>query len=348
MAEPDDFDAYYMWLGIPPEERPAHHYRLLDVKAFESNVEAIEMGFNRRMLYLRSIKDGARLDEAQQLQEELTEARVCLLNREKKAAYDAELRRRLAPQSTLPPPLPLPLPLPPAARMPPPIVPPPLPLPELMPPWSPYAQEPQPVHPRPQAPPVPPYALPPPLIDDAEITAEFRDVSASPQFGSQHEPFDQTVRNSRPSRDWAAASLPLPLPQVVGSPSPPSSFSFEGRASRQEFWESIGIVIAAALGILLVNLFAADTSASGTFAGLLVWIAAIITVWYSLAVQVRRWHDIGATGWCVLVLLIPWLGAGFALLALGLVSGSDGPNLYGDIPPDGGDRSESPRGGSGR
>jgi len=45
MADTEFFDSYRMWLGISPEERPAHHYRLLDVKALESNVEAIDLGF---------------------------------------------------------------------------------------------------------------------------------------------------------------------------------------------------------------------------------------------------------------------------------------------------------------
>ena len=29
------FDPYYRWLGIPPEEQPPDHYRLLGVKVFE-------------------------------------------------------------------------------------------------------------------------------------------------------------------------------------------------------------------------------------------------------------------------------------------------------------------------
>ena len=26
----DDFNPYHVWLGIPPEEQPANHYRLLE------------------------------------------------------------------------------------------------------------------------------------------------------------------------------------------------------------------------------------------------------------------------------------------------------------------------------
>ena len=38
----DAFDPYYIWLGIPPEDQPPHHYRLLGVTLFESNREVIE------------------------------------------------------------------------------------------------------------------------------------------------------------------------------------------------------------------------------------------------------------------------------------------------------------------
>ena len=37
-----DFDPYYRWLGIPPEEQPAHHYRLLGLTLFESDRAVIE------------------------------------------------------------------------------------------------------------------------------------------------------------------------------------------------------------------------------------------------------------------------------------------------------------------
>ena len=36
------FDPYHRWLGIPPEEQPAHFYRLLGIKALEDNADVIE------------------------------------------------------------------------------------------------------------------------------------------------------------------------------------------------------------------------------------------------------------------------------------------------------------------
>ena len=37
----DAFDPYHRWLGIPPDEQPPHHYRLLGINAFETDPEVI-------------------------------------------------------------------------------------------------------------------------------------------------------------------------------------------------------------------------------------------------------------------------------------------------------------------
>ena len=88
-----DFNSYYIWLGIPPEDQPPHHYRLLGVTLFENNREVIEAAANRQMAYMQEVSSGEEhIDEAQKILGELSRARVCLLNSEKKADYDAELR----------------------------------------------------------------------------------------------------------------------------------------------------------------------------------------------------------------------------------------------------------------
>ncbi len=37
-----DFDPYYTWLGIPPEQQPPDHYQLLGLRRFEDNAAVIE------------------------------------------------------------------------------------------------------------------------------------------------------------------------------------------------------------------------------------------------------------------------------------------------------------------
>ena len=43
------FDPYYKWLGIPPDEQPPNHYRLLGVRDFEADAEVIENAADQRM-----------------------------------------------------------------------------------------------------------------------------------------------------------------------------------------------------------------------------------------------------------------------------------------------------------
>ncbi len=89
------FDPYYTWLGIPPEEQPPNHYRLLGLKDFEVNTEAISNAANRQMLLLRTFHSGPHVVFSQELLNQIAAARICLLNAEEKAAYDAQLRRGL-------------------------------------------------------------------------------------------------------------------------------------------------------------------------------------------------------------------------------------------------------------
>ena len=88
----DDFDPYYQWLSIPPDEQPPHHYRLLGVKLFEANLDVIANAFDRQMAHVRTFHVGKRVAESQVLLNELCAAKICLLTPEKKAAYDKSLR----------------------------------------------------------------------------------------------------------------------------------------------------------------------------------------------------------------------------------------------------------------
>jgi hypothetical protein len=92
---PTTFDPYHLWLGIPPEERPPHHYRLLGLKAMETDLDVIEHAADQKMLHLRTFQSGKHYDESQKLLNEIAAAKAMLLMPEKKAAYDAQLRAKL-------------------------------------------------------------------------------------------------------------------------------------------------------------------------------------------------------------------------------------------------------------
>lgn len=90
-----DFDPYYTWLGIPPEEQPPNHYRLLGVKAFETNLDVIANAADRQVMHIRTFQQGKFADQSQAVLNKLSAARVCLLNVESKGAYDRQLRQQL-------------------------------------------------------------------------------------------------------------------------------------------------------------------------------------------------------------------------------------------------------------
>ena len=87
----EEFDPYYRWLGIGSEEQPANHYRLLGLRIFENNPDVIAEAADRQMSHLRTHQLGAHGALSQRLLNEISTARVCLLNPAKKAAYDATL-----------------------------------------------------------------------------------------------------------------------------------------------------------------------------------------------------------------------------------------------------------------
>jgi formylglycine-generating enzyme required for sulfatase activity len=90
------FDPYHVWLGIPPEEQPPNHYRLLGINLFEGDPEVIDNAADRQMVHLRSFQLSKYADLSQTLLNEVAAAKVCLLRPEKKAAYDQQLRQQLA------------------------------------------------------------------------------------------------------------------------------------------------------------------------------------------------------------------------------------------------------------
>ncbi|MEK6233582.1 MAG: hypothetical protein N2C14_02635, partial [Planctomycetales bacterium] len=89
------FDPYHKWLGIPPKDQPPHYYRLLGIEVFEKDADVIDAAADRVMVYLRSCGAGKHQSASQTLLNEVSRARVCLLNADKKATYDHALETKL-------------------------------------------------------------------------------------------------------------------------------------------------------------------------------------------------------------------------------------------------------------
>ena len=79
-----DFDPYHKWLGIAPHERPANHYRLFGVATFEPDADVIDAAADRLMTYVAHCATGPYTAESQKVLNELSAARLCLLNPAKK------------------------------------------------------------------------------------------------------------------------------------------------------------------------------------------------------------------------------------------------------------------------
>jgi NPCBM/NEW2 domain len=112
MAMSKPFDGYHKWLGIPPEDQPPNHYRLLGINPFESHPDVIESAADQRMSHLRSFQTGQNADESQKLLNEVAAARVCLLKPETKSRYDRLLKAKLAKERPAAPAPPVSAPIP--------------------------------------------------------------------------------------------------------------------------------------------------------------------------------------------------------------------------------------------
>lgn len=98
-----------------------------------------------------------------------------------------------------------------------------------------------------------------------------------------------------------------------------------GRCSLKFYW-LFGVLPIVMLGILVGFL----AVALHTGPNILI-ILFVITLWPTLAMQIKRWHDIGITGWFSLLILIPYLGS-LVYIVIGIIPGVTGENRYGPDP----------------
>ena len=109
--------------------------------------------------------------------------------------------------------------------------------------------------------------------------------------------------------------------------------NFSGRASRSEYWWFYLFACLAVFGAqILGGIITAALGDAGAMIGLgivvLVYLGLVLP---NLGVSVRRMHDIGKSGWLLLVAIIPCVGV--ILLIVWMVSdGEPHDNAYGPVP----------------
>jgi len=107
---------------------------------------------------------------------------------------------------------------------------------------------------------------------------------------------------------------------------------FSGRARRKEYWMfTLFNMIFAIVAIILDNVLGIAMEEIGY--GPLYGLYALAVLIPGLAVSVRRLHDVGKSGWMILIALIPLIGA-IWLLVLMVTDGKAGENEYGANPKD--------------
>lgn len=99
---------------------------------------------------------------------------------------------------------------------------------------------------------------------------------------------------------------------------------FEGRARRKEYWMFQLFAIIFSLGLFVIDMVL------GTF-GVLNMIFSVFILVPSIAVIVRRLHDIGKSGAWFFISFIPLIG-GIWLLILVCTDSEQGSNMYGANP----------------
>ena len=110
--------------------------------------------------------------------------------------------------------------------------------------------------------------------------------------------------------------------------------SFDGRINRAKFWAGVGVLIAIGIVATLIDMLLGTTISlqGGGELGIIGIIVTLISIYLALALYAKRWHDRGKSGWWSLIMLVPFIGAIWILVELGILEGTRGANEYGPDP----------------
>lgn len=109
--------------------------------------------------------------------------------------------------------------------------------------------------------------------------------------------------------------------------------TFNGRASRSEYWYFALYNFLLAIPVLVIFVALVRSYGPGAFVivGVLIAVIGLINLLPGISVCVRRLHDTGRSGWWYWIGLIPYIGV-LVLFIFMLLSGDKGDNEYGPDP----------------
>ena len=105
---------------------------------------------------------------------------------------------------------------------------------------------------------------------------------------------------------------------------------FTSRSSRKQYWYFLlwDTIVSMVIGIVSAIVF----SGMGTiWSTPLIWAYDLIIIIPSISLGIRRLHDIGKSGWWMLISIIPLIGA-IILIVWAIKAGDPGANAYGPSP----------------
>jgi uncharacterized membrane protein YhaH (DUF805 family) len=106
----------------------------------------------------------------------------------------------------------------------------------------------------------------------------------------------------------------------------------QGRVGRQDWWLKYVlafIVVSVVASVLDASLGLVDPE---TGYGPISIIAVLVMLYPAIVVNIKRFHDRNKSGWWVLIVLIPFVGALWLLIECGFLRGTAGQNRFGADP----------------
>jgi uncharacterized membrane protein YhaH (DUF805 family) len=107
-----------------------------------------------------------------------------------------------------------------------------------------------------------------------------------------------------------------------------------GRFSRWQYWFVLLTMPYLQTGFLVFVVSLYDRTdppslATLVFTGLVMFTAILFAAWSCICATMKRYHDMGMSGWWWLVVFIPVVGPIWQVIECGFVSGEDVDNAYG-------------------
>lgn len=135
---------------------------------------------------------------------------------------------------------------------------------------------------------------------------------------------ESNVPISKPTQVIREDSIPI-------QPSP-GIFSFKGRINRLKYWlHSLLPIFFLILGVIPLVIAGEEGIEPNPLFSILMLVLWIVAIWISLAIQVKRWHDLDQSGWWMLIGFIPYVNI-IVFIMLGFTKGTNGLNRFGKDP----------------